>query len=526
MSESSLKGIAKANKGRALALFLFIAMAAATVGLWRASATFIDRAIGERFRMGAAGVRQNVVLELERYLQVLQSADGLYAASDEVDRDEFAHFFQAFDLAEHYPAFSGISYAQYISSAEEKEAYTNEVRADGSLNTVGYPDFTILPAGERPIYMPVTYIEPFNDKSTTFGYDLTQNPERFAATERARDTGFSIISSPVTLLGSSGARGFILVVPVYRNGMPTETVEERRAAFSGTINGIFTLDAFYNEAFREAENILPGISFVITDQLGTSAEANIYTYEDPKGRPKIPLFTENDIQVGGRIWKLEVYGNPDVIGSPVERNASSAILVLGLLSSFLVSLIVYRLGSEGRRAEELANLMTIRLRASEEQFNAILANSPTVMYLKDRQGKYLVVNAMFEELFKVRAADVTGKTDADLLPPEVAEVIRRNDQQVMEEKEARDFEEVLPVHGKPRTHLSIKFPLIAAGGSVYGVGGISTDISDRKQGEDELRQKSEELERLAASMVGREEKMIELKAKIKKYEGGNSSASL
>lgn len=517
-SQNNTKG-----RGRALALFLFLVLVFATVVLWRTADTYIGRTVDARFAISSYDVERDITSQYARYLEVLESAKALYGASMGVDRDEYAAFFNAFDLERLYPAFSGISYAQYVPFAE-KAAYEEHVRTDVTLNGVGYPDFVLKPEGDREAYMPVTYIYPFNEESTTFGYDLLQNPERSDAILRARDSGFPIISAPVTLLGNSGRRGFIIVVPLYKNGMPTSTITERQAAFQGTLNGIFTLDAFYTEALSHDIEAFPGVSFVLRDSGVPVAEPSIYEVDDEHGLGNHPRMIENDIGVGGRIWRLTVYGNPSYIASEVERTVPAALLIVGTLLSLLISAIVYRLGSERRRAEEIADEMTAKLQESEEEFQAILSNSPTIIYLKDKKLKYIVVNHMFEELFNMTSAQVKGKGDRDFLPADAATPVEANDRSVMEGREARDFEEVIPVDGKDHTYLSIKFPLIDKEGEVYGLGGISTDITDRKRGEDELKAKTEELERLAKMMVGREERMIELKRKLESYGGADNTS--
>jgi PAS domain S-box-containing protein len=126
-------------------------------------------------------------------------------------------------------------------------------------------------------------------------------------------------------------------------------------------------------------------------------------------------------------------------------------------------------------------------RLSEARLQAILNNSPAVTYLKDSQGRYLLVNCGFEALFHVKREEVVGKTDEDLFPQEMADAFRANDEKVMASLAALEFEEVAPHDYGPHTYISVKFPLVDAAGTAYAVCGISTDISERKQAEDQLR---------------------------------------
>ena len=140
--------------------------------------------------------------------------------------------------------------------------------------------------------------------------------------------------------------------------------------------------------------------------------------------------------------------------------------------------------TERKQAEEA-------LRASEKRLQAILDNTSAVIYLKDLQGRFLMVNRRFEELSSQR--QVVGKTDADLFPRHVGEVIQANDRQVMDAGKPMEFEELVPLSDGLHTYIAVKFPIFDATGKVTAVGGISTDITDRKRAHDALKAEQEML---------------------------------
>lgn len=149
--------------------------------------------------------------------------------------------------------------------------------------------------------------------------------------------------------------------------------------------------------------------------------------------------------------------------------------------------------TERRQAE--ANV-----RASEERLQAILDNSLSVVYVKDRAGRYLVVNREFRRLFHVATEGVLGKTQEDIHAPDVAAVFRANDMQVLQSGDAIEVEERLPLPDGDHTYLSVKFPLRDASGIPYAVCGISTDITERKRIEERQHFLTEASEILAASL--------------------------
>jgi PAS domain S-box-containing protein len=148
----------------------------------------------------------------------------------------------------------------------------------------------------------------------------------------------------------------------------------------------------------------------------------------------------------------------------------------------------------------LLGSFSTRLRATHErvsrreaQLDAILDNSAAVIYLKDRKGRYMLVNRRFEELFKIPRATAIGKTDQDVFPAYMADAFRANDRRVLKERRALEMEETAPGADGNRTYISVKFPLFDESGEPYGVCGISTDITMRKAAEQELKESKDRI---------------------------------
>ena len=133
------------------------------------------------------------------------------------------------------------------------------------------------------------------------------------------------------------------------------------------------------------------------------------------------------------------------------------------------------------------------IRESQQLLQSIIDNTSAVIYVKDLQGRYLLINRKYCELFHFTDADVIGKSDAELHPAETAAAVRAVDLRVAAAQEPVVTEETVPLDDGPHTYVSVKCPLRDAQGLVHGVFGISTDITERKQAELRLQAQLERL---------------------------------
>ena len=129
---------------------------------------------------------------------------------------------------------------------------------------------------------------------------------------------------------------------------------------------------------------------------------------------------------------------------------------------------------------------------SEIQLRAILDNSPNPIFIKDAEGRYVRVSKKFERTFGIDDEQLCGRRDEEVFGPENAAYLRASDQEVLQNGAATVNEQVSPSMDGPRVNIVHKFPVSDSRGKVCAIGAIITDITDRKRGEERLRETEEQ----------------------------------
>jgi PAS domain S-box-containing protein len=465
-----------------------------------------------------AAVRQGVAMHIEQ----VRSIRRLYVASREVERGEFRAFVGG--ILSQYRAVQAVGWAPRVLEAE-REATERGARDGGAagfrlqeLDEAG----RLRPAEPRASWHPIFFLEPPEENDVLWGLDLASRPGWWAAMEEARDTGKAMAGPVGPPVGQAdGPLWLPVFVAIFRNDLPHETAAQRRAAIAGFAVGFLRVGDLVEDALA---HLAPGSAeLCLYDASGGEPHRLLYV----RGAEAAPRDEEADdaepwyarmFEVAGRRWVLHCTPSAR-FGARRREWPAWGVLGVGLLFTALLTAYVRSAAGRSIRIEELVAERTAQLSranaelerevAERERAEAALAhernllralidNMPDYIFVKDRDSRFLLNNVAHARILGAeKPQDVLGHTDRDYFPRDLAERYLHDEQRVVATGEAivaREEPTVDPA-GHPRWVSTTKVPLRDPAGAIVGLVGISRDVSDRRQAEDQLRQALAELER-------------------------------
>lgn len=153
------------------------------------------------------------------------------------------------------------------------------------------------------------------------------------------------------------------------------------------------------------------------------------------------------------------------------------------LSIILLTIVYFIIRSQLRAKTVSQNLLS----QNKQLLQSIIDNTSNPIFIKKINGDYLLINKQYESLFQTSNKDIIGKTDYDFLTKELADRNRDSDLEVVKALRELKTEEFIEQPDGTHTYIAVKFPLYDSTGRVYAIGGISTDITERKKLEDSLK---------------------------------------
>lgn len=301
--------------------------------------------------------------QLDVYVSALRGTAGLFRANEEVSRKQFTDYIESFRLFEQYPAFATISFVELISG-KDRDAFVRQVRADKSVPDLDLSTFSITPPGNRDEYFVVNYVVT-NGQPLSLGFDFGTDPVHREALEQARDTGLPVASRLLTLIQSQDP-GFLIMFPVYKEKVVTDSVAARRAAFLGTVNGTIQISDIFKEYSQTYKQIPLRAEVQIYEGNDTSAAHLLF--DSTAGQNKSILYSKQKlIQMNGLTWTFLFSAPVDFGLTWGSEGLPIVILVTGLDFTLLICALFWQFTRSNERAVSLAREMVRELREHDRK---------------------------------------------------------------------------------------------------------------------------------------------------------------
>ncbi len=456
---------------------IFAIGAALSVLGWRALEAEVLDAARSSFDDVVSESRNAIEVRLRGHGTLLHGVQGLFHASDAVDRDEFGRYARSLGPAS--AQLRSISYARLVP-AGEKASFEKEARQE-------YPGFSVKPARNGAEYLPIRFLEPLPGNLGSLGLDLFADDVRRAGAEQARDTATLVASAPFRLASEPGSADAAtsLRLAVYRRGTTLDNVAARRAAFEGIASVTFRVrDTVHDIVARHGER---GLALRVLD-----AGEEIYAAAPPvAGADRFRSAAA--VEVGGRRWALEFSAPPQRFRTAGDTVIPWLALLGGLTISALISGLAGSLTFSNKRARRIANEITADLLRSQAELadsqrrtQVLIETLPNPVFFKGLDGKYLGVNRAWEAFFNVPRDAIVGKTVHSLYPhaPEVAERLHERDLALWREPGKQVYETAIALpDGRQRDALYYKATFSGPDGAVAGLIGTIIDVSEARQAE-------------------------------------------
>jgi len=326
---------------------LFICLFTSLTVWWMLDLSFKEKADAS-FADVSEDISRRIVKRLHDHEQVLLGGAALFNSFPSVSREEWRRYVSSLKFDQNLPGILGIGYSAWLTPAEKDE----NVRA---IRAEGFPEYRVKPEGVRPVYTSIVYLEPFNWRNQrAFGYDMYTESVRRAAMDKAIDGGATTVAARIVLVQETEVdkqSGMLMYVPVYRNGEPVDSPEQRRKAFQGFVYSPIRMNDF---VFGTLQSLPGDVAFEFYADEAQSPGSLLFDSVSagkvsiPKGF--VPALTRKlVIEAYGRSWSFSFKSLPS-FSARFEKGKSYTALAVCLVVSLLLSEICFMLLNARNRA--------------------------------------------------------------------------------------------------------------------------------------------------------------------------------
>ena len=330
-----------------------------------------------RFNNSANQIQITLENKVNSYIALLKSARAYIESTENLNRKKFKSYAESLELEKNYVGLIGIGYSKIVLP-NERESLVNQMKSEG------FTDFKIFPEGDRDLYHAIIYLEPLNELNRkVIGFDMSTEENRRQALSRARDLGTEAVTAKIVLLQENDEEkqaGFLIYLPVYKEGKLPTTVQERRENLIGYIYCPFRAKDFL--AASISEDSFPGIEFKIYDNEIQPENLLAETKNAIDEKKDDSFYLKTNIDVAGRRWIIE-YAPTKLFYEQSNQNLTPMIFIGGMIFSFSLFWMTYAEASSRQKLQKVA----VDLLEAEEQKQILLEKEQRARLVAEQANK-------------------------------------------------------------------------------------------------------------------------------------------
>ena len=346
----------------------------------------------------------------------LRGIRALWPASKSVERCEFLALLQHRNLPVEFPGTRAVGFIKRVARPDLAE-FLRSTRADAA------PGFELRSPGEAAELYVGEFVLPLvtsgpDAGELAEGFDFAALPAARAAADQAMLSGELAISAP---LPGGPVPSVLFLLPVYRNGAPTLSVEERRSALLGWTYMLVGTSELFSPVAAELQG---EIDFKIDAPSGLGPASLLFDFclapppdsTAPAGTAALRPYTTAPLSFGTQTWSLSC--RPSNQFTPASRLSIYGIALGGGLLSLLVTGLVYNFSRTTQKARSIATDLTANLTAAHRQTEMlalVATRTANAIVFTDPQRRITWVNEGFTRMTGYSAAESLGKKPGDFL---------------------------------------------------------------------------------------------------------------
>lgn len=334
----------KNDRNKQSADFPYWVLAVAILLTFALTYNFYQNAVNKdslRFNNEVGRVQSQIENKINLYVALLKGGRGfIESSSGDLRRENFAKYVENLELEKNYAGVQGIGYTVVVSP-DERGDFLNQLAAEG------FGDAQTTSENAVDSFPIVRFYEPQNETNRrAVGFDMSSETNRRAALEAARDSGNAVTSAKVKLVeedaGENAKTGFLIFLPIYKNGGTPAGLEQKRKNLSGYIYGSFRANDFLSEIQKSTTTYDIAIKMFDAENRAENlmAQTVLGESQNPAAFFENNYSSSDDANIAGRHWIFQYNALP----SFTERSSvgwTALIFMSGIVFSLLLFGVTY-----------------------------------------------------------------------------------------------------------------------------------------------------------------------------------------